>query len=146
MKVHHYDSVTGEYLESVDAQESPLEPGVFLVPAYATQQAPPAAIAGHVWCWRENAWNAVEDHRGERLWDASGAEVTVRGLGPLPEGLSASPPEPDPNAGLDAQILALEATVTQRRLREAALTEAGRAWLADLDAQIAALRAQRTPE
>lgn len=44
---------------------------------------------------------------------------------------------------VDAQILALEATVTQRRLREAALTEAGRAWLADVDAQIAALRAQR---
>ena len=47
------------------------------------------------------------------------------------------------NAALDAQILALEATVTQRRLREAALTEAGKAWLAGVDAQIAALRAQR---
>ena len=46
------------------------------------------------------------------------------------------------NAARDAQILALEATVTQRRLREAALTEAGRAWLADVDEQIAALRAQ----
>lgn len=53
------------------------------------------------------------------------------------------PPAPDPNAGIDAQILALEATVTNRRLREAALTDEGRAWLADLDAQIAALRAQR---
>ena len=48
----------------------------------------------------------------------------------------------NPNAAIDAQILALEATVTQRRLREAALTEAGKAWLADVDAQIAALRAQ----
>jgi len=50
---------------------------------------------------------------------------------------------PDPNAAIDAQIQALEATVTQRRLREAALTDEGKAWLADLDAQIAALRAQR---
>jgi len=47
------------------------------------------------------------------------------------------------NAVIDAQILALEATVTQRRLREAALTEAGKTWLADLDDQITALRAQR---
>lgn len=47
---------------------------------------------------------------------------------------------PDPNADIDAQILALEGTVTQRRLREAALTEAGKAWLADVDAQIATLR------
>lgn len=143
MKVHNYDSVTGEYLGSANAQESPLEPGVFLVPAYATQQAPPAARVGFAACWRENAWAMVEDHRGERFWDASGAEVTVRELGPLPEGLSASPPEPDPNAGLDAQIIALEATVTQRRLREAALTEEGRAWLADVDTQIAVLRSQR---
>ena len=61
------------------------------------------------------------------------------------EEYSAGEPAPylDPNASIDAQILALEATVTRRRLREAALTEAGRAWLADLDAQIAVLRAQR---
>jgi hypothetical protein len=47
------------------------------------------------------------------------------------------------NAVIDAQILALEALQTPRRIREAALTEAGRARLADVDAQIAALRAQR---
>jgi hypothetical protein len=57
-----------------------------------------------------------------------------------------SAPEPDPNAGIDAQILALEATVTQRRMREAALTDEGKAWLADVDARITALRAQRTQE
>jgi hypothetical protein len=39
------------------------------------------------------------------------------------------------------QIMALEATVTQRRLREAALGEDG-GWLADLNAKIVALRAQ----
>lgn len=40
------------------------------------------------------------------------------------------------------QIAALEATVTARRVRESILTEAGAAWLADVDQQIAALRAQ----
>lgn len=143
MKVHHYDSVTGEYLESANAQESPLEPGVFLVPACATVINPPEVQDGFARCWAGEAWAQVQDHRGERLWDASGAEVIVRGLGPLPQGLSTSPPEPNPNAALDAQIIALEVTVTPRRLREAALTDTGRAWLADLDAQIAALRAQR---
>jgi hypothetical protein len=48
---------------------------------------------------------------------------------------------PDPKEALLAQITALEATVTNRRLREAALTDAGKVWLADVDAQIAALRA-----
>ena len=40
------------------------------------------------------------------------------------------------------QIKALEATVTQRRLREAVTTTDGKTWLAAVDAQIAALRAQ----
>lgn len=52
-------------------------------------------------------------------------------------------PVPGPNATIDAQIAALEATVTQRRLREAALTSDGKTWLANVDTQIAALRAQR---
>lgn len=48
------------------------------------------------------------------------------------------------NAVIDAQIRALEATATPRRMREAALgVDDG--WLAALDAQIAALRTQRLP-
>lgn len=38
------------------------------------------------------------------------------------------------------QIAALEGQVTQRRIREAALTDEGKAWLQDIEAQIAALR------
>ena len=40
------------------------------------------------------------------------------------------------------QIKALEATVTQRRLRESVTTVDGKAWLTNVDTQIAALRAQ----
>ena len=47
---------------------------------------------------------------------------------------------PDPREAILAEIAALEATVTNRRLREAALTEDGKAWLADVDARIATLR------
>jgi hypothetical protein len=39
------------------------------------------------------------------------------------------------------QILAIEATITPRRIREAVLTAEGKAWLEAADAQIAALRA-----
>ena len=46
------------------------------------------------------------------------------------------------NAPILAQITALEATVTQRRLRESVTTVDGKAWLANVDTQIAALRAQ----
>ena len=40
------------------------------------------------------------------------------------------------------QIKALEATVSQRRVRESVTTTEGKTWLAAIDAQIAALRAQ----
>lgn len=40
------------------------------------------------------------------------------------------------------QIEAIEASVTQRRLREAVLTENGATWLSDRESEIAALRAQ----
>ena len=41
-----------------------------------------------------------------------------------------------------AAIAALEAQVTQRRLREAALTDEGKAWLQNIEDQIAAERAK----
>lgn len=46
------------------------------------------------------------------------------------------------NAAVTAQIAALEIQQTPRRLREAALTAEGKVWLATLENQIAALRAQ----
>lgn len=43
---------------------------------------------------------------------------------------------------IKAEIAALESQQTLRRLREAMLTDAGRAWLEGIDAQIATLRSQ----
>ncbi len=64
-----------------------------------------------------------------------------------PEGCTAppAPSAPDPNAAIDAEILSIEATVTQRRLREALLTDEGKTWLADVEARIEMLRALRSP-
>lgn len=143
MNGYSYNPHTGEFLGLIPLRESPLEPGVPLVPAHCAMSAPPEAQAGFAACWNGAAWVLAEDHRGGLAWDQAGQAVTLTALGPLPGGLSLTPPAPDPNAAVQAQILALEASVTQRRLREAALTEAGKAWLAYLDAQIAALRAQR---
>ena len=55
------------------------------------------------------------------------AEIEARKTAPVP---------------IMAQIAALEATVTQRRIREAVTTTDGKTWLANVDNQIAALRAQ----
>lgn len=47
MLVHHYDQKTGIYISSSDADESPLEPGVFMVPAFATDAALPDEREGY---------------------------------------------------------------------------------------------------
>ena len=49
---------------------------------------------------------------------------------------------PTHNELILAQIAQLEATITNRRIREAALTDAGKTWLEGIDAQITALRGQ----
>lgn len=49
-----------------------------------------------------------------------------------------------PQPSVQSKIAALEVTITARRLRESLLTEAGKQWLAAVDAQIAALRATLT--
>lgn len=41
MQVYTYNPVTGELIGISEADESPLEPGTFLMPAYSTEIAPP---------------------------------------------------------------------------------------------------------
>jgi hypothetical protein len=41
MKVYSYNWATGEYIGETEADFSPLEPGEWLIPAYATPKAPP---------------------------------------------------------------------------------------------------------
>lgn len=55
-------------------------------------------------------------------------------------GYKAATAKTESNAIVLAQIATLEASVTQRRIREAALTDAGKTWLADVDSQITTLR------
>jgi hypothetical protein len=59
----------------------------------------------------------------------------------LSEGNTPEPADlPSANELILQQIVALEATQTPRRIREGGATVAGATWLADLEAQIAALR------
>jgi len=46
MNIYHFDPETGILIGTGTADESPLEPGVFLLPANATFQAPPLAPEG----------------------------------------------------------------------------------------------------
>lgn len=68
----------------------------------------------------------------------NGAMIAVDGDGYI---IQAAPNTSDAD-NIKAKIAALESQQTPRRLREAALTDEGRAWLQNLEDQIEALRVE----
>ena len=90
--VHYFDPATGEYVESMQARESPREPGVPLVPRFATLTVPPSPQPGYTRCWRDGAWVQVEDHRGQTVYSTEdGREIVIQELGPLPDNVTTEP-------------------------------------------------------
>lgn len=67
--VYQYD-LAGMYVGPTDADESPLEPGVWLIPARCVQMEPPA-VTGDQWPrWNGAAWQIITLKRPEAAEDA----------------------------------------------------------------------------
>lgn len=77
--VHHYHPDTNVYLGSSEADESPLEPGVFLVPANATLTAP----------------EAMPGTGQHNVWDAATSTWTPQDIPPVPPTDPTLPPIPE---------------------------------------------------
>ena len=59
--VYLFDSITKEFTNVYTAQESPLEPGVFITPTDSTQIVPPAFNTETSKCiFQNNSWSIVE--------------------------------------------------------------------------------------
>lgn len=59
MKIFHYDPATGFLCSEGLADPSPLEPGCWLVPAYATPFMPPDVDNGFVAAFIDGEWAVV---------------------------------------------------------------------------------------
>lgn len=95
--VYIYNKITGEYQGSEHALQSPADsPGVWLYPARSTLLEPPAANDTHVPCFVAGEWVLTVNHRGEIMYAANGDHHLIMGPGPIPEGWSLTPPEPEP--------------------------------------------------
>jgi hypothetical protein len=57
MKTYNYAPDTGIFHAEGLADESPLEPGVFLIPAYATTIKPPKAVLPKVAVFKDGKWS-----------------------------------------------------------------------------------------
>lgn len=91
--VYQTDPATGAYVGRAIAEASPKEPGVFLIPAGAVEDAPPATGENEAAVRDGNAWTVVEDHRGITVYDTATGEATqISELGPLPAGVTTVAP------------------------------------------------------
>lgn len=75
---YSYDALTGAYLTFGEAQESPEEQGVFLLPAWATFTPPPTDLPeGHAAFWDgEDEWFVLEATADDALLAAVGYLAT----------------------------------------------------------------------
>jgi hypothetical protein len=170
MQLYDIAPDSGEYIGTSEARESPLEPGVYLLPAHAVTTAPPDAQPGHVRCWNGTAWAQVEDHRGETVYaKATGRASVIAAPGPLPADVTTTAPgehqvwDATGNAwvtdaaatnaaratGIRAQLAAVDAASARPLRAILAAQQAGQtpdaadvAKLAELEAQARTLRAE----
>ena len=78
MRIYHYDHVTGEFLGAGSADPSPLEPDVYLIPANATDIAPPECGAGERSVFRAAAWNIEAIPNPEPIPEPTPEEIKAR--------------------------------------------------------------------
>lgn len=88
--VFAYHPVTKEFMGESIAYESPLEPGVFHLPANTTDITPGAAVPNEALVWSDTSWRYASDLRGKTVYakdDAGyGSARTITELGQVPSG------------------------------------------------------------
>lgn len=85
MKIYNYEKDTGAFVNEGVADESPLEPGVFLLPANATKTAPPKFGPYEIPVFRDGKWAVVPDYRGMEYFDKFGAPQLITEVGVKPD-------------------------------------------------------------
>jgi len=64
MQIYNYHSEYKHLIGISVADESPLEPGVFHIPAQATDIEPPSCDSNQIQIFNGTSWEVIEDQRG----------------------------------------------------------------------------------
>ncbi len=85
--VFSYNRTTNEYIGEYKCQKDPLHPGSFLMPANATEIAPPETTAQQKAVFENGEWGIKTDYRGQQVISLKTQDVlTITELGDLPDG------------------------------------------------------------
>lgn len=94
MNIYHYHPETGEFTGVGMADESPLEPGVWIVPGHATMAEPPVPVAGQVRRFVSGSWEysaaTVEDPPLDPEYEPALEEVKAGKLAAINAGKNAA--------------------------------------------------------
>lgn len=85
----------GLYVGPAIAQESPLEPGVFLIPAGCVEVAPPECPEDKIQSWNGKRWQLLDYFNGLIVYNTHTREpLTLTDAGPIPNGYTVLRPQP----------------------------------------------------
>ena len=114
-KIVYQCDYDGVFIGETIADESPLEPGVFLIPARSVEKKPPKLKANQaaVWDQSKSKWTTQPDWRGYRYWlpDRTFHTITELGVEPPEDAMDS-----DPGPSYQDQIF--ELTVQVQRMMD----------------------------
>ncbi|SDZ45298.1 hypothetical protein [Pseudomonas sp. NFIX28] len=95
-KTVYQTSPLGLFTSISEADESPLEPGVFLIPAGCVETPPPLIPENKAAHWNGQAWSLVDYYQGLVVYSiTTGEPRTLNGIEPIPSGYTTKKPGPD---------------------------------------------------
>ena len=97
MNIYNYHPVTKELLSIEEADQSPLEPDIYLFPANSTTVVPPDISGGYkTACFdiETNQWVVIDDYREVSLYSKETKETIFASLGQTLEELNATTLKP----------------------------------------------------
>lgn len=95
-KIVYQTDHLGIFIGSAEAAESPLEPGVYLIPGGCVEVPPPAIPEHKVAWWNGRAWQLVDYFGGVVAYSIeTGEPKTLEGFDSLPAGYTLKKPGPN---------------------------------------------------
>jgi hypothetical protein len=76
MKIYHYHSSNGAFTGTSEADPNPRRAGSFLIPAFATEVAPPSASEKQFACWNGSEWEVKDIPEPEPIKEPEKPKLT----------------------------------------------------------------------